>query len=119
MTTILAQRFAALAAILAISAPGLAAAQTSTTSGDPVNISVKFSDLNLNSPAGAQTLMHRIDTAATSVCGGAPDSRELGDRARFEKCHTSVVDQAMSKLGPIDVAALAHSKAQTREVAGR
>ena len=110
-------RFAALAALLAISAPAVAAAQT--VSSDTVNISVKYSDLNLNSPSGAQALMHRIDTAATSLCGGSPDGRDLGDSARFQKCHTAAVDQAMSKLGPNDVAALANSKAKTENVAAR
>jgi UrcA family protein len=119
MTTLLAQRLAAtLAAILAVSAPGFAAAQSASTDA-PVSITVKYSDLNLNAPAGAQTLMRRIDTAATQACGGQPDSRELGERARFDKCHSAAVEQTMHRFSESDLAALAHSKAQTEVVAGR
>ena len=55
----------AAAATLACAAPVLA--QTSDTAP---SVSVKYRDLNIGSPAGAQMLLKRIEAAANTACGG-------------------------------------------------
>jgi UrcA family protein len=52
---------------------------------------VHYSDLNLNTQAGAAVLYNRIRAAAASVCGDV-DSRQLSEAAAAKAC----VDRAIS-----------------------
>ena len=88
--TIPVLRLAAAAALLSCAAPVLA------QPADPVpSAFVGYGDLNLGSRAGAQVLLRRIEAAATTVCGGAPDLRQLNQVARFEACRRSAVARAL------------------------
>jgi UrcA family protein len=80
----------AAAATLSCAAPVLA--QTSDT---VPSVSVKFGDLNIGSPAAALVLLKRIEAAANTACGGAPDIRLLGRWASFEACRRSAVAKAV------------------------
>ena len=93
----------ALAATLSCAAPVLA--QTSDT---VPSVSVKYGDLNLGSPAGAQVLLKRIEAAANTACGGAPDIRELSQLASFEACRRSAVARAVVAVDSPMLTAMAH-----------
>jgi UrcA family protein len=56
---------------------------------DMVAIKVGYSDLNLNSTAGAAVLERRIDAAVTQICGRA-DNRDPQQRALVSQCRQEV-----------------------------
>jgi UrcA family protein len=97
---------AAAAATLSCAAPVLA--QTSDT---VPSVAVKYGDLNIGSPAGAQRLLNRIEAAANTACGGAPDIRQLSRLASFEACHKFAVDRAVVAVDSPLLTAMAHRSA--------
>jgi UrcA family protein len=92
-----------LAAMLSCAAPVLA--QTSDT---VPSVTVKYSDLNIGSRAGAQVLLKRIEAAAKTACGGAPDIRQLDQLASFEACRTSALARAVVAVDSPMLTAMAH-----------
>ena len=73
------------------------------------SVTVKYGDLNIGSPGGAQVLLSRIETAAKTVCGGAPDTRQLSQWASFETCRRSAVARAVVAVdSPMLLTAMAH-----------
>ena len=50
---------------------------------DRVSVSVGVGDLNLAAETGAATALYRIHNAARSICGAAPDARDLGRTADY------------------------------------
>jgi UrcA family protein len=94
-----------LAAAAALSCAIPALAQTS----DAVpSVVVKYSDLNIGSRAGAQVLLKRIEAAADTACGGAPDIRQLSQLASFEACRRSAVARALVAVDSPMLTAMAH-----------
>ena len=93
----------AAAAMLSCAAPVLA--QTSDTAP---SVLVKYGDLNIGAPAGAQVLLRRIEAAANTVCGGAPDIRELDQLATFEACRRSAAARAVTAIDSPMLSAMAH-----------
>ena len=91
------------AATLSCAAPVLA--QTSDT---VPSVSVKYGDLNIGSPAGAQVLLKRIEAAANIACGGAPDIRQLSQWASYEACRRSAVARAVVAVDLPMLTAMAH-----------
>jgi UrcA family protein len=83
----------AAAATLSYAAPVLA--QTSHT---VPGVSVKYGDVNIGSPSGAQVLLKRIEAAANTACGGVPDIRQLRQLASFEACRKSAVARAVAAV---------------------
>jgi len=76
---------------------------------DPVpSVTVKYSDLNVGSRPGAQMLLKRIEAAANTACGGAPDIRELNRLAGFEACRRSAVARAVAAVDSPMLTAMAH-----------
>jgi len=80
----------AAAATLSCAIPALAQMPDAVPS-----VMVKYSDLNIRSRAGAQVLLKRIELAANTACGGAPDIRQLNQLAGFEACRRSAVTRAV------------------------
>jgi UrcA family protein len=93
----------AAAATLSCAAPVLA--QTSDT---VPSVAVKYGNLDIGSPAGAQVLLRRIEAAANTVCGGAPDIRQLHQWASFEACRRSAVARAVVAVDSPMLTAMAH-----------
>ncbi len=93
----------AAAAMLSYAAPALA-----QTSDSVPSVSVKYSDLDLGSRAGAQILLKRIAAAANTVCGGEPDIRRLDQLSAFEACRRSAVSRAVVALDSPMLTAMAH-----------
>jgi UrcA family protein len=91
------------AATLSCAVPVLA--QTSDT---VPSVSVKYGDLNIRSPAGAQVLLKRIEAAANTACGGGPDIHQLNQWASFEACRKSAVARAVVAVDSPTLTAMAH-----------
>jgi len=83
----------AAAAMLSCAAPVLA--QTSDT---VPSVLVKFGDLNIGTTAGAKVLLNRIEVAANTACGDAPDIRLLRQWASFQACRRSAVARAVAAV---------------------
>jgi len=98
----------AAAATLSCAAPVLA-----QTSDAVPSVLVKYRDLNIGSPAGARVLLKRIVAAANTACGGAPDIRELDQRATFEACRKSAVARAVVAVDSPMLTAMAHGGSPT------
>ncbi len=96
----------AAAATLSCAIPALAQISDTVPS-----VTVKFGDLNIGSPAGAQVLLRRIKAAANTACGGAPDIRLLSQWASFEACRRSAVARAVVAVGSPMLTAMAHGGA--------
>jgi UrcA family protein len=90
---------------------------------DPRSITVKFADLNLQTPAGVEALYKRIHSAATQVCDSGADrnlSILIYDRkcagATETKAIEDVHNSALSALyqrkvgGPVALVAMSNGK---------
>ena len=80
----------ALALSAVLSAGGLLAPAVSLAdSGDqPLTKLVRFTDLDLNTPAGVHTLYHRLERAAREVCLPAERSGSLFATPAYVNCTT-------------------------------
>jgi UrcA family protein len=94
----------ALSAGLAFSQSAIAGAQLADL--QPRRIVVSYDDLNLSAAAGADVVKHRIDAAARSACGPAPDIRDLADSSAFAACVSRAQASARVQLS----AAMAHTR---------
>ena len=64
---------------------------------DPRTATVRYADLNLATPAGVETLYHRINLAARAVCG-SPHERNLDLRRSVRTCQEAAVEGAVETL---------------------
>lgn len=69
-------------------------------------ISVSYADLDLSREAGARVMLSRLESAASSVCGGWPDIRRLDRVAVYRACTHKAMDGAVAQLGSMKVGAL-------------
>lgn len=107
------------AALFAFAAPAQA--------GDLViteNVRVQYGDLDLSSERGAETMMRRLDRAATRACGGAVEPGPIAVRARQQRaldaCRSQALDRAVAELAaPIVTAIYVDRTARTVSVAAR
>jgi len=107
MTRFLTAPVLCLAAAAALSSAAPVLAQTSDT---VPSVSVRYGDLNIGSPAGAQVLLRRLEAAANTACGGAPDIRQLSQLASFEACRRSAVAKAVAAIDSPVLTAMAHGR---------
>lgn len=61
---------------------------------EPRHITVTYSDLNLKTAAGAQTLYRRINTAALSVCHDL-ETKVLSGRSYWNQCMNQAISHAV------------------------
>ena len=79
---------------------------------DTISVKVKYADLDLSKPAGAETLLLRIKRAAHSVCGGASDPWD-GQAFKHEReCFNDAVANAVRQVNNSNLTAMyrEHSK---------
>jgi len=69
-------------------------------------LDVVYGDLNLTNAAGAKVLYSRIKFAATRVCGGLPDIREVQERRNFKSCLQTATNDAVQQVDAPLVTAL-------------
>jgi UrcA family protein len=80
----------------ALGTAALGAMWTSAQAADesPPSKTVKFADLNIQTPEGAKVLYHRIRVAASQVCGdGDPIMRDA-----VRVCTDTAIDNAVKKV---------------------
>ena len=111
MVRFLAAPVLCLATAVTLSCAAPALAQTSDT---VPAVTVKYSDLNISSRPGARMLLERIDAAASTACGGAPDIRRLDRLASFEACRRSAVASAVAGVDSPVLTAMAHGGDRAR-----
>jgi UrcA family protein len=70
----------------ALSLTSVAFAQPEGAYDPPRQAVVKFADLNIMSPLGAEVLNRRIEVAARSACGPEPTLRDLRSSRAFRDC---------------------------------
>ena len=103
-----------LAAVAAITLfAGVSTASAATPSGDNVSVTISYSDLDLNTNAGARAMFARITHAAGEICGAQPDSQGLDQTRAYKGCMTSVTNRAVAKLGSAKVSAFAGRSSPT------
>jgi UrcA family protein len=85
----------ALACLAALAVSGAAVAATPTDSVPSVRVS--FSDLDMSTEAGANTLYRRITSAARQVCPNQ-DTRDLALTTAAEHCQAQAVARAVSGI---------------------
>jgi UrcA family protein len=73
-------------------------AQASEVANDRPALTVRYSDLNLDTQAGAAALYQRIRHAAEQVCG-KDDSRGLDGRVAVQMCVDNAVASSVSAVG--------------------
>jgi UrcA family protein len=87
---------------------------------DQTSVRVNYADLDIDHANGARVLLNRIETAATTACGGPADIHDLGRRAMVEKCRSYAVGHAVKDLGaPMVTAAATGKTGATIVLAGR
>ena len=62
---------------------------------------VRYADLDLNSPEGVQALRHRIRAAVKVVCGPTPELRELNEMRAEQQCRYQALRQATARVEAI------------------
>lgn len=94
-------------AMAGIAAIGLATAAMAAHAGEvnPPARTVRYADLNLNTPAGAAVLYKRIRNAAEQVCGDA-NARQLTEIMAAKACVARAVDAGVHAVNNVNVAAL-------------
>lgn len=98
MNRLIASALAALA-LAGMAAPS-ALAETRT-----VSVKVAYSDLNLASPAGAKTMLTRLQKASRKVCGAATH-RSPEEMTWAKACMKDAMSSAVSRLNAPTVSAL-------------
>jgi UrcA family protein len=88
--------FAAVAAVSFASVAQMA--QAADVLNDRPALTVRYSDLNLDTPAGAAVLYQRIRHAAEQVCGKA-DSRRLDEIVVTQDCMDKAIGSSVSAVG--------------------
>jgi UrcA family protein len=87
------------AAVAAVSFASVAQmAQAAGVLNDRPALTVHYSDLNLDTPAGAAVLYQRIRHAAEQVCGKA-DSRRLDEMVVAQNCMNKAIASSVSAVG--------------------
>lgn len=84
----------ALLAVAAAAAPSHAQRPFTQTQ----ELRVSYADLDLNRQQGAQTLLDRLSLAATHVCGGKPDIRDLAGMTYYHRCYRESLGNAVATV---------------------
>ena len=93
---------------LALAGPALAQADSNLNAdGRPAALTVRHNDLDLSTSRGAKIMIHRLDEAASAVCGGTSFSaREYKQALHSTPCYQDSMNRAVASLGSPTVNAL-------------
>lgn len=94
------------AALALASFSAISSAQADNWSNTAPQVNVPYGDLNLSSPAGAQSMLNRIKAAASHVCGGSPDNRDISGKRFYRSCVKLATDTAVAQVSAPLVTAL-------------
>src|SRR5512145_862118 len=67
--------------------------------GEARQVRVRYSDLDLTSPEGMQTLYGRLKGAARDACGGIIGVRDLRQILAYHECYDSALNEAVTEVG--------------------
>jgi UrcA family protein len=85
---------------------GASLAAPAAANPDQVSVAVRFGDLNLAAQPGAAVALRRIHNAAQSICGPAPDIKDLERTADYRGCVAASMGPAVASLNNPLVTAL-------------
>ena len=102
------------AALVATAFAAVAQAQE-VTSTDAHQLKVRYSDLDVNTVAGATQLYQRLQGAAHFVCGA--EGRSLSEQTQWRGCVRSAVDQAVNAVHSPSLTAIEAGRAGTMPTA--
>ena len=74
------------------------AAQSAQTARHGMQVMVSYADLDLWHHAGAETLISRLEAAASKVCGGTAENADLARRAHYRTCTKQAMDVAIANV---------------------
>jgi len=98
MSTIIRSKLgAAICCILGSAAQGGLSTSAQATDESPPSKTVKYADLNIQTPEGAKVLYQRIRAAAAEVCDVSVDPDPVF-REGTRKCVTTAIDDAVKKV---------------------
>jgi UrcA family protein len=82
---------------------------------DPLQVKVKYGDLNVSSTSGAATLYNRIRVAADTVCRPfhAFSNADLAGRAIFNSCLQKAMNNAINEVNEPALFTIANAKSAT------
>jgi UrcA family protein len=81
------------------------AAPSFARSDEPRQVSVSLADLNLDSPAGAESAYRRLESAARKVCKGA-ESRSASTQVEWKRCMSHALGGAVASVDHAGVSGL-------------
>ena len=107
MNTILRKRlYTGLSCLLGtVAASGAMSSSARAHEETPISKVVRFDDLDITKPAGAQVLYRRIQTAAQQICA-LPVSRTLETVAEERACARTAIDNAVRQVNSEQLTAL-------------
>jgi len=84
---------------------------------ETTSVQVSYGDLNLDSDAGADAFLARVDRAATRACGNRPEWGPLmfDELTAFNACHKAATIQAVALVNS-SVVSVRYAQSQGRKV---
>ena len=84
---------------------------------DPsISVKVSVAGLDLNSEAGAKIMLKRLHAAAETVCGVAPEFKQIDLRGIYDNCVSQAFGNAVTVLGNPMVTAAAGGRRGERPI---
>ena len=106
------------AAVAAIFVLTVAPATFAANPSENATFKVSTAGLDLRIQRDAQSMLRRIEAAASAVCGGAPYIGDLNATHEYKVCVSQNTGLAVARLGSPEVAAVDHQPMAT-ETANR
>ena len=100
------------ATIFAALTCGIATASLASDSSNPLQVKVKYGDLNVSSAAGAATLYTRIRLAAEAVCHPF-NNRDFASQKLFAGCVYKAMSNAVNEVDQPTLSAIYNAKTGT------
>jgi UrcA family protein len=100
------------ATIFAALTCSIATVSFASDSADPLQVKVKYGDLNVSSTAGATTLYNRIRVAAQGVCHPL-NNRDLASQKLFAACVHKAMSHAVNEVDQPTLSAIYNAKSGT------
>ena len=111
---------AAVAAIAAVAVSALAigaGVSGAAAAAQPRTLTVAYAALDLSQPMGAQLLYHRLQQAASNVCGSL-DRADIGAYLRWQRCYDGTLQRAVLQIDAPQLLAVYHIDAAHARTAG-
>jgi UrcA family protein len=113
------KRTSTLVAAAALIFSAFAAAPASAAGLESRSETVAYGDLDLNSEAGAQTMLRRIEHAARAACFDRSSPMPLTSRPAIRACRMTAMNNAVETLGAPMVTAMHYGRQPNIIVASR